>query len=75
MDSTIFIALLSFAGTLVGTLGGILASTKLTEWRLKSLEDQVKKHNGIVERTYKLEGTVKELEHEIIDLKKYHQPK
>ena len=74
MDSAIFVALLSFAGTLLGTIAGILASNKLTEWRLKSLEDKVEKHNDVVERTYKLEGRVDELDHEVIDLKKYHQP-
>ncbi len=75
MDSTIIVALISFLGTTVGTFGGIIASTKLTEWRLKKLEQKVEKHNNVIERTYKLEARVEELSHEIIDLKKYHAPK
>jgi hypothetical protein len=42
-------------GTLFGTLGGIVASGKLTGYRIDRLEEQVKKHNNLVERMYKLE--------------------
>ena len=40
--------------SLVGSLAGVLASNKLTQYRILQLEDKVSKHNGIVERTYKL---------------------
>lgn len=36
---------------------------------LKNLARQVEKHNSIVERTYRLEGQVTELQHDIRDLK------
>ena len=45
MDNTIIVALISFLGTLLGTLGGIVASSKLTNYRLEQLEKKVDAHN------------------------------
>ena len=74
MPETIISAVLSLAGTLIGTLGGIIVSAKLMIYRIEQLEKKVEKHNCVVERTFKVEGEVKELQHEVSDLKKYHQP-
>lgn len=49
----------------VGSLAGVLASNKLMQYRIQQLESKVNKHNSIVERTYKLEGEVKELQHDV----------
>lgn len=68
------VALLGVAGTLAGSFLGVLASQKLTQFRLNQLENQVNKHNQIVERTYKLEGQMAECIHEIKELKGYHKP-
>ena len=46
----------------------------LLDYRLSELEKKVDKHNRVVERTYQLEGQMRECVHEIVDLKKYHQP-
>lgn len=64
MDTTIAVALISFAGTLIGTFAGILTSTKLTNYRLEQLEKKVDKHNNLVERMYRLESDVKILKEE-----------
>lgn len=69
MDSTIIVSVISLIGTLGGSLGGILVANKLTNYRVEQLEKKVEKHNSIVERTYKLEGQVEELQHDIRDLK------
>lgn len=69
MEPTIIVALISFAGTLLGTAAGVLTGTKLTNYRIQKLEEKVKEHNRIVERTYKLEGQVTELQHDIQGLK------
>jgi len=69
MDATIVVAIISFTGTCLGTIGGILASSKLTNFRLSELEEKVKKHNNVIERTYQLEGRMNEVEHDIRDLK------
>ena len=65
MSETVLVALLSLAGTLAGTLGGILVSNKLVNYRLLQLEKKVQAHNNLVERTYHLEGEM-ELLHEQI---------
>ena len=44
MDSSVMIAVISFFGTLVGTAGGIIASGKLTQYRLEQLEKKVDSH-------------------------------
>ena len=67
-------ALLGFAGTLVGSLLGVLASQKLTQYRLSQLEEKVNRHNNLIERTYRLEGQMAECCHEIRELKAYHKP-
>lgn len=69
MDNTVIVALLGFAGTIVGSLAGVLASTKLTTYRIQKLEEKVDKHNTVIERTFKLEGRMTEAEHDIKDLK------
>ena len=46
----------------------------LLDYRLSELEKKQDKHNNLMERTYRLEGRVEEVIHEIVDLKKYHQP-
>lgn len=70
MDPTVIVALLSLAGSLVGTFAGIMASSKMTSYRLEQLEAKVAEHNKVVERTFKLEGQVVELQHDVRDLKK-----
>ena len=72
MNEAIIVALLGFAGTLLGSLFGVLTAQKLTQYRLAQLEEKVNKHNNLVERTYKLEGRMTAAEHDIADLKKFH---
>ena len=74
MTEQLLVALLGFAGTLVGSLLGVLASQKLTQYRLSQLEEKVNRHNNLLERTYRLEGQMAECCHEIRELKAYHKP-
>lgn len=69
MSDAVIVAMVSLVGTLAGTFGGITKANKLTMYRINQLEKKVEKHNSIVERTFKLEGKVREVEHDIIDLK------
>ena len=67
--TTLVVAGMSLVGTLAGTFGGILVSNKLTTYRIEQLEAKVAAHNNLVERTYKLEGQMTEVQHDIRDLK------
>ncbi len=69
MDNTIIVAILSFAGTIVGSLTGILTANKLTNYRIQKLEEKVDKHNTVIERTYVLEGKMKAVEEDVKELK------
>lgn len=51
MDREILIAVLSFAGTALGSFGGM----RLMGYRIEQLEKKVEKHNNVIERVYKLE--------------------
>lgn len=69
MSEAVIVAILGFAGTLLGSLLGVMAAQKLTQYRLSQLEEKVNKHNNLIERTFKLEGRMDEAEHDIRDLK------
>ena len=65
MEDTIAVALISFAGTLMGTFGGIITANKLTNYRISQLEKKVEKHNSVIERVYQLEKGEAVIEEEI----------
>ena len=66
VESEIIVAALG----LVGTLNGSLLAGKLTQYRLKALEDKVDKHNRLVERTYILEGQMAQVREDLRQLRK-----
>lgn len=75
MNSEMWIAVISLIGTLIGTFGGIMASNKMTSYRIEQLEKKVEKHNNVVERMYKIEenqavinNNIKVANHRIDDL-------
>lgn len=71
MDITaIIVACLSLIGTLGGSLGGVLVSSKLTNYRIEQLERKVDKHNSFAERIPILEEQMKVANHRIDDLEK-----
>lgn len=81
MNDVVIVALISLIGTIIGTFGGIIASSKLVNYRIEQLEKKVEKHNNLVERTYRLEEDEKVMEekikvvnHRIDDLECYHKP-
>lgn len=55
MSDAVLVALIGLAGSGLGSVLGILVSTKLTQYRLEQLEKKVQAHNNLIERTYKLE--------------------
>lgn len=58
----VVIAIISVAGTVLGSFFGVVASSKLTQYRIEQLEKKVEKHNNLVERMYRLEEKVEILE-------------
>ena len=68
MSETIIVALLSLAGTLAGSLLGILAANKLVVYRIEQLEKKVEKHNSVVERMAVMENKMTVADHRISDL-------
>jgi len=70
MDNTIIVAIISFFGTVAGSLLGILAANKLVNFRLEQLETKVAKHNNLIERMYKVEDRAASNSHRIDDLER-----
>ena len=68
MDSNIIVAILSLIGTLGGSLGGILVSSKLTAYRLEQLEARVAEHNNFARRMPVVEEQIKGINRRIEDL-------
>lgn len=58
MNVEIILSLLSALCSFIGSLGGILVTSKLNLYRLEQLEKKVDKHNHLVERMYEIEKTV-----------------
>lgn len=79
MSEAVIVSILGFAGTLLGSLSGILAAQKLVQYRLVQVEEKASRNQEraarLEERTTRLEGRMDGAEHDIRDLKEYHRPK
>lgn len=64
MSTEITVALLSFAGTLIGSFSGM----RLMSYRIQQLEKKVDKHNNFAERIPVVEEQIKVMNHRIEDL-------
>lgn len=66
MSNEIMIAILSFAGTCIGSFSGM----KLVTYRIEQLEKKVEKHNNFAERIPILEEKIAVANHRIEDLER-----
>ena len=77
MSDAVLVALIGLAGSGIGSVLGVLVSSRLTQYRLEQLEKKVDAHNNLIARTYKLEERtelqeekIKVANHRIEDLEK-----
>lgn len=77
MSADIIVALIGLSGSAIGSIIGIIASSRVTAYRLEQLEEKVNKHNNLIERVYKieehnaiLEKELKVANHRISDLER-----
>ena len=66
----IIVAAISLLGTLGGSLGGILVSSKMTNYRIQQLENKVAEHNNFARRMPVVVEQIKVANHRIEDLEK-----
>ena len=55
MSEAVVIALISLLGTVCGSFAGVMATSKLSNYRIEQLEKKVDKHNNLIERVYNIE--------------------
>ena len=68
MADAVIVALIGLGGSGLGSLCGVIVSSKLTTYRMEQLEKKVDKHNTVIERTFVLEEQMKVANHRISDL-------
>lgn len=82
MADSIVVAILSLIGTAIGSVVSVLTANRLTNFKIEMLQkeltelkDETKKHNQVIERTFKLEERaavvdeqIKVANHRIADL-------
>ena len=80
MSEEVLVALIGLAGSGLGSVLGILVSSKLTQYRLEQLEKKVEVHNKVIDRVYKLEERtelqeekIRVANHRIGDLEDFHK--
>ena len=85
MTEAIVVALITGSMSLIGVIVTCMVTARknenalritqaVTDTKIEELTRQVHLHNGVIERTYKLEGQMAECRHDIKDLKAYHKP-
>ena len=67
--SSIVVAMVSYRANRKGAEDASRENAQLIAYRLQQLEEKVNKHNSMVERMYKAESTLTEVQHDISELK------
>lgn len=72
MDSTVFVAILTFIGTVAGNITGILLANRLSNYRIEQLEKKLDKYANNVdemrERLVIVEQSTKSAHHRLDDI-------
>ena len=68
MATEVIVAVIALVGTLAGSFTGVLASGKLTAYRIAQLEKKVDEHNNYARRIPVLEEQMKVVNHRIAGL-------
>ena len=69
MSAEIISSIISIFGTLGGAFLGVVASAKLTAYRIEQLEKKVDKHNGFAEVIPVIQSQISNIYHEINEIK------
>ena len=72
LETEIVVALIALVGTLLGSGGGVLVSSKLTNYRLQQLEKRVAEHNNYARRMPVVEEQIKTISRKVSDLEGLH---
>lgn len=64
------VAIISLCGTCLGSMFGVIASARLTNYRLEALEKKVDKHNNFAERIPLCEQNIKVINHRLADIER-----
>lgn len=59
MTTEVIVAMIASGGGLLGSVIGVIASARLTNYRIEQLEEKVNKHNNLIDRVYRLEEAAK----------------
>ena len=70
MSTEVLVAVLSLVGTAVGSIAGILAANRLSNYRIQQLEKKVDEHNNYARRLPVVEEEIKELNRRVNILEK-----
>lgn len=73
MSNAVLVALIGLAGSGLGSVLGILVSSKLTQYRLEQLEKKVEVHNKVIDQVYNLYSPVVYSVGDILDTYTYRQ--
>lgn len=65
MTPDIIVSIITVLGTMAASFGGIVVSSRLTNYRIEQLEKKVEKHNSVMERTAKCEFRLDNVEGKI----------
>lgn len=65
VSDVVLVAVISGVCTLLGSMFGVIASGKLTNYRLEQLEKKVQAHNNLIDRMYKVEKKQEQLNQKV----------
>lgn len=73
VSDVVTVAVVGAIGSGLCSLLGVLASSKLTQYRLQQLEAKVQAHNNLIDRMYKVERKQEILERHVEDLHRHDE--
>lgn len=73
VSDVVTVAIVGAIGSGACSLLGVIASSKLTQYRLQQLEAKVQAHNNLIDRMYKVEKRQEILEQHVEDLHKHDE--